>query len=295
MEEKRRIAQELNLARSLQLLAIAHEEVSTMKMKLARSSVLANREFFSALSEVFVNVRSAYKKHIISQMKKERQKTQPKLFSTLTTNGKEILVFLAANNKLYGDIIPKVFALFKQNYDKPNTDLAIIGKLGKELYEQAGLQRPYFYFEIEDSEKSTEDLRKLIRKILEYETVTIFYGKFINVINQIPVASNISGDQPFEKGLEKSFEDTKEYSFFFEPSIEKILNYFETQIFFLLFNQTVHEAALGRYASRITAMETALKSITKKIDLLTLAEKRAKNLLMNKKQLERIAGMRLWQ
>src|SRR5438270_302721 len=74
MEEKRRIEQEIETLKMLQSLAQAHEEISTMKMRKTRGSVLATRDFLAALLEMFANVKSAYKKHLIEQMEKEKEK-----------------------------------------------------------------------------------------------------------------------------------------------------------------------------------------------------------------------------
>lgn len=294
MEEKRRIEEELNSLRDLQLLAQAHEEVSTIRMRLARGSVLATRDFLDSLSAVFVNVKSAYKKHIIEELnKKKNQNTQTR--NTISQkNGKEIYVFLSANNKLYGDVIPKIFELFRQACQKKDADIAIVGKLGKEMFEVSDIKRPYTYFEIADSQKGIDEMKPLITYILPYEKISIFYGKFINVVTQNASVSNITGDESLES--EKPQENTsKEFSFIFEPSIEKVMSFFESQTFFSLFKQTMHEAELARYGSRIKAMEQALETINKQIDILTVSERRARNLLTNKKQLERIAGISLWK
>lgn len=291
MEEKRRIEEELAILKSLKLLAQAHEEISTIRMRLARGSVIANRDFLASLSEVFVNVKSAYKKHVQELM--EKYKTDNKKMDTKSgKNGKEILVFLSANNKMYGDIIPKVFALFKENCKKKETaDIAIVGKLGKELYDSSDIKRPYKYFEIADYEKDIEDLKPLISYILPYESVNVFYGKFLNVMTQEAFLFNVTGEESFETGEE----GIKEYDFIFEPSIEKVFAFFESQTFFSLFKQTVHEAELARYGSRIKAMELALETINNKLGNLTEKERRVKNLIANKRQLERIAGMRVWE
>lgn len=291
MEEKRRIEEELLSLRSLKLLAQAHEEVSTIRMRLARGSVLATRDFLTSLSEVFVNVKSAYKKHLLMMIEKNKGTNASSHIALTPKNGKEIYIFLSANNKLYGDIIPKVFSRFREQCEKKEVDIAIVGKLGKELFDASDIKKPYRYFEIADSEKGIDDLKPLITYILPYESVTVFYGKFINVVTQDPVVSNISG----EESLGANDNDTKEYSFLFEPSIEKVMGFFESQTFFSLFKQTIHEAELARYGSRIKAMEQALETLNKQIQTLTGSERRVKNLISNKRQLERIAGISLWR
>ena len=132
MEEKLRITNEINLTLSLKLLATAYEEIAVSRIRLARDNVLNTREFIAALSEVFANVKSSYKKHLEAMQKEEKKDPQMQSFRTHQTNGKHVLVYISANSKLYGDIIPKVFHLFEQKAQDPTVDLAIVGKLGKE-------------------------------------------------------------------------------------------------------------------------------------------------------------------
>src|SRR6266702_3788437 len=133
MEEKHRIAEELDIARSLKMLSTAYEEISVAKMNLLRDSVLHTRNFLAALSEVFFNVRSSYKSQLQALLAKEKDQKKVQSFMLHKTNGKHMLLLLSANDKLYGDIIPKVFSLFEEYAKKTEADLAIVGKLGKEL------------------------------------------------------------------------------------------------------------------------------------------------------------------
>lgn len=291
MEEKHRLTEEINFAIGLQMLATAYEEISVIKMRFARDSVVHTRGFLFSLSNVFYNVKSSYKNRVLEAMKQHTDSGKPLQFTTHQTNGKEIHVFLSANNKLYGEILSGVFELFKQRTINSTADVVIVGKAGEELYKNAGINKPYTYFQIPDIESTIEDLKPVLTHVLSYETVTVFHGKFINVITQEPFASNITGDVPLESG-DRSI---KEYSFIFEPSIEELLTFFQSQMFFALFKQTIHEAELARYASRIKAMEEAMEYIHTRLQSLTLLQKRVDRRISNKRQLERIAGMSLWR
>jgi len=289
MEEKHRITEELNLIISLKMLATAYEEIAVIKMRFARDSVLHNRDFLSSLSEVFKNVKSSYKKRLLS-MQKKNQSHNVLHFSTHQTNGRAIFILLSANNKLYGEIVPKVFHAFIEKAKTSDVDIAIVGKLGKELFEASRINKPYMYFEIPDVEKNIEDLKPLVNHILQYETVTLFHGKFLNIISQEAVATNITGEEslPTEEG------GIKQYGFIFEPSMEVVLSFFESQIFTSFLQQAIHEAELARFGSRISVMEKALEYIIAKSEKLTMMEKQLKYRIANTKQLERLAGISLW-
>src|ERR1700704_5180111 len=190
MEEKHRIAEEITVSLSLKMLATAYEEISVTKIQLARDNVLHTREFLASLAQVFTNVKSSYKNHLEELIKKNDTKALQQ-FKTHVTNDRHVLVFLSSNNKLYGDIIPKVFHLFLEQTKNPNIDLVIVGRLGKEMYEATDNHRAYTYFEIPDINANVDSLKPLVTFILQYESVSVCYGKFVNVITQKAEESNI--------------------------------------------------------------------------------------------------------
>jgi F0F1-type ATP synthase gamma subunit len=293
MEEKHKLAQEISVTQSLQLLATAYEEISVMKMRLARDSVLHTRDFLSSLSDVFVNVKTSYTKKFMQENKNKPATLQ---FSTHQTNGKDIFVLLSAANKLYGDIVYKTFELLKEKVQQSeNADIIIIGRTGKELFETTFPGKTYTFYDLPDIVPNIAVLKPIIEQMLQYEHVTVFYGRFFNVVKQEAVAVSISGDEPIEKKAEEQTPNVQKYGFLFEPSIEELFYVFESQIFSSLFKQTLAEEELARLASRITTMEQAISFINTRIGRLTTAEKRAKRQIDNRKQLERLAGIRLWK
>src|SRR5579859_4503221 len=293
MEDQHKLAEEINIAKSLQLLATAYEEISVMKMRIARDSVLHTRAFLSSLTDVFVNVKSSYTKKLLQEAGDKKNINQLQ-FSTHKTNGKQVFVLLSAANKLYGDIVFKTFTIFKETLQKePTADVVIVGKTGKEFYDPIFRDKPYTNFDLPDIIPSIEVLKPILANILQYEHVTVFYGRFVNIVQQEAVASSISGDEPLEKSLQQD-QETKPYNFLFEPSIDELWQFFKTQIFSSLFKQTVAEEELARLASRIKTMEQAIVFINTRIDHLSSAEKRVKRQLENRKQLERISGISLW-
>lgn len=292
MHEKNRILSEISFINSLKILAEVYEEISIMRIQRIKTSVLKTRSFLDDLSQVFFDVKNSYRNLITEVLNKKITKDTP-LPTNLTKNGKEIAVFLSANTKLYGDIVPRVFNLFLDQVRKRKPDMVICGKLGKDMFDQKKTGWQYMYFDIPDTDVGFEDLKSLISYILNYQRIIIFYGKFVNIINQVPVYTNISGEQPFDESQTK-FEETKNIKFLFEPSVEKIFDFFQTQILTSLFKQTIHESQLSRYASRINAMEEALSNIATNINNLKNKERKINRLIQNKKQTETIAGISFW-
>lgn len=293
MKNNNTIIEEIELLGTLRALCTSYEEISVIKMQKIRGFVLATRRFYVKISDVYVNVKTSHKDQLAELMKKKRI-TDPRKLTGTVKNGKSIVVLLSANTKLHGPILQDVFEEFDKYVSGNSDDLMIVGKLGRELYEKTYSEkvnrRNYLYFEIPDMDISLEDVKSIVYHLLQYEHITVFFGQYESMMRQVPKSSNVTGDLGSENRKEE-----KHYAFLFEPSLEKILNFFETQIFSALFKQTVHESQLSRFASRIKAMEYALDRIDERKTKLDSKERRALKSYENKTQLERLSGISLWQ
>lgn len=285
MAEEKKLKEDIAINKDFDLLTRSYQEHAIGQINFARYSVLYARSFAEDLAQIFANVKTAYLRGVVRKSIK----------SVVKKNGKDLWVLVAANNKLYGDIILRTTRLFiskvKQT-DPKKVDLVIIGHQGKNIIDQSGLEHPYEYLEIPDTNVNADFLKKLTDKLLVYENIYVFYGRYNNLISQTPVQVALSGEIPDVNP--KDAEELRKQSFLFEPTLEEILSFFENQILSLLLNQTVQEAQLARFASRINAMETAQGNIQKQLESLRRSEKMLRARDMNKKQTELLAGRTLW-
>lgn len=285
MEQRKKIKEEILISKNLKMLTRAYQEHAIEQINFARYSVIASREFSDDLEQVFIDVKTSYKELVTELLAKQKKGK----VAELKKNGKEIMVLITANNKLYGDIIPKICQLFYEQAKTSNADLAVIGKQGKSYIDNSGLGKNYQYFELPDTNVQLTQLKPITETFIQYDKVTVFHGKFNNMVSQEAVEAYVSGDIPQDDNTEK----TKQ-RFIFEPSVTNILEFFENQIFSLLLSQTVQEAQLARFGSRIKAMELAQENMQKWLSTLLQKEQRLKNITQNKKQMELFAGRALW-
>lgn len=311
MRQPKQIKEELSIVGTLKDLCLSYEEISVMKMRKIRSFVLQTREFYSNLSQVYYNVKRSYKDTIEILEKKRRfkkalpvnlsnklQKFFHKSQNTTQTNTpgqkEAIAVLLSANTKLHGSIIDEIFKLFAQAVISDDSDIMIVGKLGRDFYNSLPAPvggRNYLYFEVPDFQFDLEDLKAIVYHLRQYKKITVFYGQYETMMKQIATYTNVTGD--IADQTESQTEEKKD-RFIFEPSLPSVLDFFESQIFSTLFKQTMHESELARFASRIQAMERALTSIEGEQKKLYTESRHIRDLVENKKQQGRIAGMSLW-
>lgn len=293
MQTKTVIANEFAVLSTLKTLAQAYEQISVMRIQRVRGSVLTTRDFLTGLADIYRDVKISYKQELDKLLK--HKKSGKISLSGLQKNGKTISVLLSSNNRLYGDIIARVFNLFAQDLKKNPTDIAVVGKVGKSMMESRGIKLPYTFFEIPDQNVKLQELGPIFNFVVKYEKILVYYGRFLNIISQEPAVSEISGeesliDQPLEPG-----EKADKTPFFFEPNLQQILGFFEDQVFASILKQTVDESELSRLASRIKSMEDSLMVIEKEESVLKRTAARTTRLIENNKQIQRLSGVALWE
>jgi ATP synthase F1 gamma subunit len=294
MPQRKIIAENLEALNSLKDLAESYEEIAVIRMQKIKDSVLKTRDFLQDLSDVFIDLKSSYDREVRELIAK-RKTGDKTILPLLQKNGKTLLVYLSSNGRLYGSVTQKTYKLFIQDLKKPENekgDILIIGNAGKEMYESSASARPFTYFEIPDVGVDLAHIKQLMQKFLQYERVHVYYGKFDNVVNQTPIGTSITGENIFESEVVETI--NREDRFIFEPTLEKIFYFFETQIIANLFSQTLLENQLARHASRVNAMEEALIHIEEESKKLIRAKNVIKHQMQNRKQLETIAGLTLW-
>lgn len=288
MITKKEINRETDFLTTLQTVLETYEEIAATRMARIRSSVLDSRDFLLEINAIFQEVKSSYKNQIALIMKSKKVKNLSKL-TFINRNGKTLYVLISANTGLYGDIIRKTYEVFIDNLKKEPGDVVIIGKLGVEIFKADKVSIPYTYFDFPDSKIDNVILKKITEHIIKYEKVLVFYEQFESVISQVPIITNISGDPlPWEK----SGHQTK---YFFEPSLGKIMEFFEKEIFGSIFQQTIFESELAKFAARMVSLNFAAENTKSRLREVLLQKERIKHQEENRKQLEKFASMSLWR
>jgi ATP synthase F1 gamma subunit len=294
MAQRKIIMEELESLNSLKELAESYEEIAANQMQKIKDSVLRTRDFLSAISDIFVDLKASYRREVKDLMDRIKRGGKA-LMPILQKKDKLLMVYLSSNGRLYGAVTKKTFDLFVtdlKNNGKDNVDLVVIGSAGKEMFENSSVKKDFEYFEIPDNNIGINHIKIVMRKYLQYERVHVYYGKFGNVVKQDAIETSISGEDIFETEVPSTV--PREDRFIFEPILEKIFHFFQTQIMATLFSQTLLENQLARHASRVNAMEEALVHIEEESKRLYLEKTLAKHILLNKKQLESMSGFVLW-
>jgi ATP synthase F1 gamma subunit len=278
MAYEKQIKEEIQDLEGLRTLTDIYGEIASVRMKKIRESVLYNREFLNAIHGIFKEVLASY-------AEKFEEEARAGKITFLSHNGKTVATFISANTGFYGEVVQQVFREFIKEARKGSVEVTIVGRLGLSLLKQVEPNMPYTYFDLPDYGINKNQLDQIIRHLVQYEEIHVYYGKYQNLVRQLPTMYNISAGT-FIKEAEK--ETTK---YLFEPSIEEILMFFEAEIFASLFDQSVRESQLAKFASRMMAMDTANENIEKKLTKVRLEKLRAGHRQDDKRQLDALASV----
>ena len=200
-------------------------------------------------------------------------------------------VFLSSNTGLYGDVVRSTFDLFENDVRKKETDLVIVGRMGKKYYDSSVMKKPYEYFDMSDNGIDEPNIKKLLDYIVDYAEVVVYHGVFKSILYQEASETHVTGElMKIEQSL-----DSYDTRFLFEPSVEKVAEHFEKQIASLIFEQTVFESSLSKFASRMVSLDKAADNIGSKIGFLDFNLKKSKHKDLNSNLQSSIFGGVLWR
>ena len=286
MYSRKEFTENINAATSIKSITTIYQEIASLRMNQLKDKVARTSAFLDGVAEIYNHAKSAYIDIIKSQtVKKDKAYKELKF---IKMNGKTVLVFLSANEHLYGELILNVWDKFREDKRQTGLDGVVVGTFGKYLVKnESGLDDNVKYFDLDDDKPGQDQINKILDYISKYEQIFVYYGRLITVLNQSPTKEQISGGATLEQKVA-----SKKY--LFEPSPQKILEFFETEIISALFNQKVFDHQLSRFASRMVAMDQATENANEIIKKLDRQYKTIKRRVLNKKQQDVFSGILLW-
>ena len=147
----------------------------------------------------------------------------------------------------------------------------------------------YKYFQISDNASGPDDFVEVVKYVVGYQKVVVYHGQFESLLAQIPTEQIVTGELP-----ESEAKLVEQASYLFEPSLEVIIGYFESEIMASIFEQTIHESSLSKYASRMINLDRAVVNVQENIKKANYDKQKLRHSMMNKKQLGMLASMSLW-
>ncbi|QQG41563.1 MAG: F0F1 ATP synthase subunit gamma [Candidatus Woesebacteria bacterium] len=249
------------------------EEVSARKMMDIREGILAERAFLERLSTLSDDVG-----------------TDLALAESRTP--KKAAVYLASNAGLFGDLPERVFSLFISEIKGMDADIFVIGKEGAIYMKNAAPRIQYKLIDMPDDELPETLLGEISNFLAGYSSISVFYGRFKNLVNQEVALGKVSGNTISENANKDEKEmRLKRARYLYEPNIESVSVKFRNEILAVLIEGMTRENQLAKFGSRLMHLDKAFDNIEKSLEKLTFEFRRESKKLEDKKQIERVSRL----
>lgn len=223
-------------------------------------SVEQNIKFFKEISELYRIVKAIALKR--GYLKSKRG------------SGKTICVLITSNQHFYGELDAELTNFYLTQTKNLACDRLVIGNMGKSLLKSLGYSLPFESIIFKKEFPLLDELKSLADKVFEYSKVLVYHSKFVTILDSEPTVSDITASDT------KSIDVVKTgLLYIFEPDVDKMIQFFESQILILLFQTIFLEADITRQAARMIAMNSATDNAGK------LYEKDRRQILQAKKRL----------
>ncbi|MFQ5563651.1 MAG: F0F1 ATP synthase subunit gamma [Parvularculaceae bacterium] len=279
----------ISSVKSTQKITKAKQMVAAAKLRRAEERATHARPYTERMEAVLANLTSAA----------EDNPNAPKLLRGTGGDEKHLLIVATADRGLCGGFNSSIVRLARERLAElqrqgKSVKIMTVGRKGfdqlKRLYEELIIDRTNF---TQVRQIGFGEAQTIAQKVLtmfddgEFDIVTLFYGKFKNVVSQIPTAQQIIPAVAPEGG---EAPDLGGAIYAYEPDEAEILKallprYVAVQVFRALLENVASEQAAS-----MTAMDNATRNAGEMIDKLTLQYNRARQAQITKELIEIISG-----
>ncbi len=275
--------------KSTQKITKAKQMVAAAKLRRAEERAKESRPYTERMEAVLANLTASAKDN----------PNAPKLLAGTGKDETHLLIVATADKGLCGGFNSSIVRLAREHIARllgegKKVKIITVGRKGddqlKRLYNELIVWRTSF---ADIKQVGFPQAQEISEKVLsmfgeeEFDVATLFYGKFKNVVSQVPTAQQIIPAQAPE-GIETP--ELKGAVYDYEPEETEILRallprYVAVQVFRALLENVASEQAAS-----MTAMDNATRNAGEMIDKLTLQYNRARQAQITKELIEIISG-----
>jgi F-type H+-transporting ATPase subunit gamma len=280
---KKEVKGEIADLSAIQDITNTYEQVAATRMRKIKDTIVQNRDFYESLSEIYFETQRCYQQSLV------REKKFVSKYSN-NSGGGSVAVLLTANTGLYGKVVKEVYNQFVKDSVNSKNDLVVVGQQGRRWMQDQDPNVKYKYFNLSDGTDNLDEQIKLIYDyISKYADVVVYHGIFKNIIEQPVTITKITQNTQIKN------DEGETLLFLFEPTIDKVLEFFEKQLTNSFFDQTIHESALAKYGSRMLGLDSATQNVSKILQQTRFLSTKMNHTVQNRKQQELVYSSVLWE
>ncbi len=213
-------------------------DISATKLQSIRVAYEANEAYFTELHElVGILQRYATQKNItLPSLKKKR-----------------VLVAVTSNRRFYGTLNSDVIAaLAEQVAAYPGCDCIVIGQTGRQIIERLPIAASITYTLFAKDEPTAAEIQSIMTLVQPYAEVLVVHPTFLNAFQQVARVTDVTHVPPAHPTA-----SVRTVEYLCEPDIPAMLNFFTTQIRFVLCDRIILETRLALTGARLMKMQRA--------------------------------------
>ncbi len=258
----------------------ALRDISISKLQTIRDSFEKGKGYYKEIENLY------------RLIKYNATKTKTPLKTSLRGTG-VLSVAITSNKRFYGSLNNDVMAAFLKHVNEGDKNSAyyIVGKTGQQYVLNTPHEKKITFFNFETDEPTVNESIVFLDTTRKFDHVLLFYPKFIDVFKQEVGIIDITYITGTENATKKTI---YEVDYIFEPEVEELFWFFDTQVRYILFNQVMLEIELSRMSARLVRMSIAEENATYLIKKTKLQVQKAKATLQNMQLLETFAGIKKW-
>jgi F0F1-type ATP synthase gamma subunit len=163
-----------------------------------------------------------------------------------------VYVAVTSNKRFYGQLnyqVMKTFAAVLASHD--GAEGLVIGLTGQQLLERVPVTRPVSTIAFKNDTPTPGEITNIIASLHGYNEVMVVHPTFINSFRQEPKVTDVTHVPEVVPVA------TKKIEYICEPDIVSLLEFFRTQIRFVLFDRALLETRLALTGARLMKMQRA--------------------------------------
>ena len=269
---KRRIAS----INSTKKITKAMELVSTVKLKKFRRLMENNERYSEEIAQLIQNLFARLKDEEIAYTKPQKA-------------DQDLYVVIHSNFGLCAGYNNNLFNYVKENVNKTDSMLYLIGTKSQNIYKNEGYQTNEELLHIADQVSATEIMK--LGRILnsafvegKYRSVHLIYTHYVNSLTFVP------SDLTLFPLVNKEQKEDFRYPPIFDTDIKTLIDELVPVYINAILFQKVVESIVSEHTARRTAMENASDNADELIDQLTLEYNKARQALITQEISEIVSG-----
>ncbi|HSX58023.1 MAG TPA: F0F1 ATP synthase subunit gamma [Candidatus Saccharimonadales bacterium] len=273
---------------TIKAITAVYEDAAARRIKVIQGHVAQIDEFLNNAADSYINIKFG----LVAEQKSKKS-PQKNIITTSfrKKNKKGVLVLIASHEQYFGNLIPNLYRIWKDDLLATGFDGIILGGTGQRLLQKDGISRPNIAsFDVSDNDPDWNLVYQIADQISDYEKIVIYFGKYKTVLTQAAEKSDVSNTMTVGQ-----VQNVKRY--LFEGSPEQILDFFEKEVIHGLFQKKIYESQIARYGARIKILEIGqvAEKMSEVLGDLSRGRRKVRKNLTNKKQLQLYTGSDLWQ